>query len=75
MKVNGVHIIDCSEISKKTLQEIQDTKEFKIFTDQFGNAMKQNGIVYLINTEVDKEVVRFAYKQRFELQKNTSTVS
>lgn len=56
--LNGVHIVDCSDISKKPLNEIQHTKEFKVFTEQFGNAMKQNGIVYLINTEVEKDVVR-----------------
>lgn len=56
--IHGIHVVDCANISKKPLSEIQDTKEFKIFTEQFGNAMKENGIVYLINTEVEKEVVR-----------------
>lgn len=56
--INGIHIVDCKFISQKPLREIQDTKEFKTFTDTFGKAIKQNGIVYLINTEVEPEVVR-----------------
>lgn len=54
--VNGVHIIDCSCI-RKPLAEIQDTQDFKLFTEKFGNALKLNGIVYLVNTEVESEVV------------------
>lgn len=57
--IHGIHIVDCSNISNKPLNELQDTKQYKIFTEQFGNAMKQNGIVYLINTEIEKEVVRY----------------
>lgn len=57
---NGIHVIDCANISKP-LKEIQGTEEFKIFADQFGNAMKLNGIVYLINTEVENDVVRKAF--------------
>ncbi len=56
--VNGIHIIDCKNINAKPLRDIQDTKEFKTFADEFGNGMKLNGIVYLINTEVGNEVVR-----------------
>lgn len=55
--LNGIQIIDCKGISSKSLREIQETEEFKVFTKQFGDAMKLNGIVYLINTEVEKSVV------------------
>jgi len=29
-----------------------------MFAEKFGNALKVNGIVYLVNTEVENEVVR-----------------
>lgn len=54
--VNGIDIIDCSYI-RKPLEEIQDTQKFKTFTEKFGDALKLNGIVYLVNTEVENEVV------------------
>lgn len=56
--LNGIHIIDCSDICEKPLAEIQDTVEFKTFSEKFGNAIKLNGIVYLINTGIEKKVVR-----------------
>ncbi len=56
--LNGIHIIDCKNISNKPLKEIQDTQEFKTFAEQFGNGIKLNGIVYLINTEIENDVVR-----------------
>lgn len=57
MHLNGIHVIDCTDISNKSLRDIQDTEKFKIFTEQFGNAIKLNGIAYLINTEVEENVV------------------
>lgn len=56
--MNGIRIIDCKNISDKHLRDIQDTKEFKAFAEQFVNGMKLNGIVYLINTGIEKDVVR-----------------
>lgn len=56
--INVIHIIGCSKINTKPLAEIQDTEEFKNFSEKFGNAMKLNGIVYLINTGIEKETVR-----------------
>lgn len=53
---NGIHVIDCSNI-RKPLREIQDTEAFKTFAEDFGNALKLNGIVYLINTEVENDMV------------------
>lgn len=56
--INGIHIIDCSDISAKPPEEIQETEEFKKFAEKFGSGMKKNGIVYLINTGIKKETVR-----------------
>lgn len=56
--LNGIHIIDCKHIGCERLEEIQDTKEFKHFAEQFGNGMRLNGIVYLINTGIEEAVVR-----------------
>lgn len=54
---NGIHIIDCQSIGTKPLNEIQDTDEFKTFTQRFGSGLKRNGIVYLVNTAIDKTAV------------------
>ncbi|XP_037037485.1 1-aminocyclopropane-1-carboxylate oxidase-like [Bradysia coprophila] len=55
--LNGIHIIDCKSICTSPLNEIQDTNEFQAFAERFGNGLKRNGIVYLINTAVDKTAV------------------
>lgn len=55
--LNGIHIIDCKSIGTKPLNEIQDTDEFKTFAQRFGSGLKRNGIVYLVNTTVDKTAV------------------
>lgn len=55
---NGIHVVDCSNI-RKPLKEIQDTEGFKTFAEEFVNALKLNGIVYLINTEVENDMVRY----------------
>lgn len=55
--LNGIHIIDCKSIGTKPLNEIQDTDEFKAFALQFGSGLKRNGIVYLVNTAIDKTAV------------------
>lgn len=59
---NGIHVIDCTNITKP-LKDIQDTKEFKIFAEQFGIAMKLNGIAYLINHEIQSDVVSLSFFQ------------
>lgn len=56
-ELNGIRIIDCKSISKKPLKDIQDTEEFKAFAKRFGDGIKLNGIVYLINTEIESGVV------------------
>lgn len=55
--LNGIHIIDCTSIGTKPLNEIQDTDEFKEFAKRFGGGLKRNGIVYLVNTSIDKTAV------------------
>ncbi|XP_037047184.1 flavonol synthase/flavanone 3-hydroxylase-like [Bradysia coprophila] len=55
--LNGIHIIDCKTISGKPLKEIENTIEFKDFAEQFGNGMKLNGIVYLINTGIEEAAI------------------
>jgi len=64
-----IPVLDCAEIAG-TLEEIKRTASFQNFAEKLGNGVRDAGLVYLVNHDVQNEIVILTKSTQNRFQSN-----